>query len=90
MNQENTAYLFLTAKKHSLGSFNSYSENVKNLLTPLWGSNFLPNKSLSMDSTTAFCFKSYLKRFFKAPVPIFPEFSDNFLPSGLSNIVLVC
>ena len=79
MNQQNAAYLFLTVKKQSsLGSFNSGSENVKNLLKGLWGSTFLPNKSLSMDSTSAFCFNYYLKRFCKAPMHIFPEFSDNF------------
>ena len=78
MNQQNAAYLFLTAKKQSLGSFNSFSENIKNLLKSLWGSTFLPNKNLSMDSTTAFCFKYYLKRFCKAPIHIFAEFSDNF------------
>ena len=68
MNQQNAAYLFLTAKKQSLESFNSCSENVKNLLTRLWGSTFLPNKNLSMNSTTAFCFKYYLKQFCKAPM----------------------
>ena len=68
MNQQNAAYLFLTAKKQSLESFNSCSENVKNLLTRLWGSTFLPNKNLSMNSTTAFCFKYYLKQFCKAPI----------------------
>ena len=78
MNQQNAAYLFLTVKKQSLGSFNSCSENVKNLLKELWGITFLPYKNLSMDSTTAFCFKYYLKRFCKAPVNIFPEFSHNF------------
>ena len=78
MNQQNAAYLFLTAKKQSLGSFNSFSENVKNLLKSLWGSTFLPNKNLSMDSIAAFCFKYYLKRFCKAPIHIFAEFSDNF------------
>ena len=79
MNQQNAAYLFLTVKKQSsLGSFNSGSENVKNLLKGLWGSTFLPNKSLSMDSTSAFCFNYYLKRFCKAPMHIIPEFSDNF------------
>ena len=68
MNQQNAAYLFLTAKKQSLESFSSCSENVKNLLTRLWGSTFLPNKNLSMNSTTAFCFKYYLKQFCKAPM----------------------
>ena len=81
-NQQNAAYLFLTAKKQSLGSFNSCSENVKNLLKELWGITFLPYKNLSMDSTTAFCFKYYLKRFCKAPMNIFPEFSDNFWSSS--------
>ena len=38
------AYPFLTAKTQSSGKFNSRSENVKNLLERLWGSNFLPNK----------------------------------------------
>ena len=78
MNQQNAVYLFLTAKKQSLGSFNSFSENVKSLLKSLWGSFYLPNKNLSMDSTTAFCFKYYLKRFCKAPIHNFAEFSDNF------------
>ena len=68
MNQQNAGYLFLTGKKQSLESFNSCSENVKNLLTRLWGSTFLPNKNLSMNSTTAFCFKYYLKQFCKAPM----------------------
>ena len=68
MNQQNAGYLFLTAKKQSLESFNSCSENVKNLLTRLWGSTFLPNKNLSMNSTTAFCFKYYLKQFCKVPM----------------------
>ena len=54
VNQQNAAYLFLTARKQSLGSFNSCSENVKYLLKGLWGSTFLSNKNLSMDSTTAF------------------------------------
>ena len=78
MNQQNAAYLFLTAKKQSLGSFNPCSDNVKNLLKGLWRSTFLANKNISMDSTTAFCFKYYLKRFCKAPMHIFPEFSHNF------------
>ena len=78
MNQQNAAYLFLTAKNQLLRSFNSCSENVKNLLKGLWGSTFLPNKNLSMDPTTAFCFNYYLKRFCKAPMHIFPEFLDNF------------
>ena len=73
---------FSYAKKQSLGSFNSCSENVKNLLKELWGVTFLPYKNLSMDSTTAFCFKYYLKRFCKAPINIFPEFSDNFWSSS--------
>ena len=82
VNQQNAAYPFLTVKKQSLGSFNSCSGNVKKLLTRLWGSTFLPNKNLSMDSTIAFCFKYYLKRFCKASVHIFPEFSDNFWSSS--------
>ena len=82
VNQQNAAYLFLTARKQSLGSFNSYSENVKYLLKGLWGSTFLSNKNLSMDSTTAFSFKYYLKWFCKAPMHIFPEFSDNFRSSS--------
>ena len=91
MNQQNAAYLFLTAKKQSLGSFNSCSDNVKNLLKGLWRSTFLANKNISMDSTTAFCFKYYLKRFCKAPIHIFPEFSHNFWSSSsIFPILCLC
>ena len=49
MNQPDPAYLFLTAYKQFLGSFqvNSCSANVNKLLKSLWGSSFLSNKNFS-------------------------------------------
>ena len=42
-----------------------------------------------MYSTTAFCFKYYLKRFCKTPMHIFSKFPDNFRSSILFNIELI-